>query len=278
MGLAVAALFAFLIGAGGVGYAAWSGLLPIGKAAPDKELSAAANAPQTAAALPPASPARPDALSDAAVQTRVAALEQRLDQLDLRAAAASGNAARAEGLLVAFAARRALDRGAQLGYLEDQLKLRFADAQPRAVQSVIDAARQPVTLEWLVSGLDVLSPKLTSVPITNTAWDTLKHELASLFIVRHDSAPSAAPSSRLDRAKLYLTGGKIEEAVAEVEHLPGAAGAKDWIAAARRYDSARRALDLIETTALLENHDLKDDKGQRVEQPSPITPAGNQTP
>ena len=42
---------------------------------------------------------------------RVAELEQRLSRLNLEAASASGNASRAEGLLVAFAVRRALDRG-----------------------------------------------------------------------------------------------------------------------------------------------------------------------
>ena len=46
--------------------------------------------------------------------------------------AASGNAARAEGLLIAFSARRTLERGNDLGYLGDQLRLRFGDAEANA--------------------------------------------------------------------------------------------------------------------------------------------------
>ena len=37
--------------------------------------------------------------------------------------------------------------------------------------------------------------------------------------------------------------------------MPGAAEAKDWLIAARRYHEARRALDLIETAAILEPRD-----------------------
>jgi hypothetical protein len=38
-----------------------------------------------------------------------------------------------------------------------------------------------------------------------------------------------------------------------VLRLPGREEARDWIGAARRYVSARRALDTIETAALLES-------------------------
>ena len=62
--------------------------------------------------------------------------------------------------------------------------------------------------------------------------------------------------------------------MAEVERLPGAAAAQPWIAAARRYDAIQRALDLIETTAMLEPHRLKDSAGTSVNQPSPLAPPG----
>ena len=61
------------------------------------------------------------------------ALEQRLARIDLQANAEEANTSHAEALLVAFAARRATERGAPLGYLEDQLKLRFGDALPVTV-------------------------------------------------------------------------------------------------------------------------------------------------
>src|SRR5690606_13790969 len=50
------------------------------------------------------------------IDQRVAAMEQRLTRLDLQSQAAAGNAARAEGMLIAFAARRSLERGQPLGF------------------------------------------------------------------------------------------------------------------------------------------------------------------
>ncbi len=213
-----------------------------------------------------------------ALDTRLALLEDRLGRLDLQAQAASGNATRAEGLLIAFAARRTIDRGAPLGYLEDQLKLRFADAQPNAVQTVIDAAHTPVTLDRLYAELDALSPKLTGSPRGEDTWAKVKREVSNLFIVRHESDVVTRPEDRVQRAKLMLASGKITEAIAEVELLPGASGAQEWIASARRYDQLQRALDLLETTAMLDPRRLKDDRGATVEQPSPLNePAAGST-
>ncbi|MEO5598721.1 MAG: hypothetical protein ABIQ66_08875, partial [Novosphingobium sp.] len=231
----IAALVAFLLGAGAVSYAALSGVLPFMHRAPDPLLAvgpAPKAAPTSAAPVTAASEAAVQANAvESAVEARVAALEQRLAELDLRAEAASGNAARAEGLLVAFATRRALDRGVPLGYLEDQLRLRFADAQPNAVQAITEAARQPVTLDLLVAGLDALGSKLVKAPAGDGAWGTLKRELSGLFVVRRDSAPSANPAERLARARLDLIAGKVDAAIVEVQRLPGAGDAGNWIAA-----------------------------------------------
>ena len=206
-----------------------------------------------------------------ALEVRLAALEQHLTQVDLRTAAASGNAARAEGMLIAFAARRALDRGAPLGGLQDQLRLRFADAQPNAVATLIETGQKPVTLGQLIAGLDSLSPSLSSTPAGQLgAWGKLKAEMASLFVVRHDTSPSTSPANRLDRARSAMEAGRIEDAVAEVQRLPGASDAEAWIAEARRFAKARDALDLIETTALLDTRNLKDGPGKAVEQVSPV--------
>ncbi|MCH2487070.1 MAG: hypothetical protein MK010_04920, partial [Erythrobacter sp.] len=53
------------------------------------------------------------------IDQRLAAAEQRLARLDLQAQATAGNTARAEGLLIAFATRRAIEKGAELGFLAD---------------------------------------------------------------------------------------------------------------------------------------------------------------
>jgi hypothetical protein len=264
------ALLAFLLGAGAVGYAAWQGLVPFDHARP---VAKVAPPPSTTTVMPAPPAPPPQALAEQdALESRMALLEQRLTQLDLRAEAASGNAARAEGLLVAFAARRALDRGTPLGYLEDQLRLRFSDAQPNAVTTIIDSAHNPVTIDQLIAGLDTLTPGLTNAPESGDAWERFKSELAGLFVIRHDTGPTIAPETRVARARTLLTAGKIEAAIAEVQRLPGASGARGWIDAARRYDAGQRALDLIETTAMLETRNLKDGSGQSVEQPSPLAP------
>lgn len=242
-----------------------------------------AESPATVA-KPQAAPAAPAAASQVTVpqagslDARLALMEQRLARLDIEAEAASGNAARAEGLLIAFAARRALDRGAPLGFLEDQLRLRFADAQPNAVETLIASAGQPVTLDALYAQLDGLAAELTGNAPASDSWSWIRREVSNLFIIRHQSGAPATPESRLARARLLLAAGKTSEAVSEVERLPGASAAKGWIAEARRYETVQRALDLIETTALLDTHRLRDGAGAAVEQASPLAPPATPKP
>ncbi|MFC0590446.1 hypothetical protein ACFFF7_13635 [Novosphingobium aquiterrae] len=271
-------ILAFAGGAALVGYLLWDGKVTIKddgfaimSADPSPSASPAPLIPSPSAApssVPTAAPALPAGAAD----QRIATLEQRLARLDLQAAAAEGNAARAEGLLIAFAARRAVERGAPLGYLADQLKLRFSAAQPAAVQTVINAAAQPVTLDQLAGQLDAMTAELTNAPKEEGGWQRLRRELSGLFVVRHDDAPSANPQSRLDRARLMLRTGQVDAAADEVARLPGAAQANDWIGLARRYAGAQKALDLIETTALLDPDKLKTASGQSVQQPSPAGP------
>jgi hypothetical protein len=192
-----------------------------------------------------------------ALAARVAELEQRLSRITLQAESASGNASRAEGLLVAFAVRRALDRGLSLGYLDAQLRLRFGDDQPNAVKTIIETSRDPVTLEQLRAGLDALAPQLVgrSSETGGSLWIGLRRELGELFVVRAAGTQSPRASERLDRARRYLAAGQADNAIAEVEAMPGVDVAGEWLIDARRYHEARRALDLIETAAILEPRD-----------------------
>lgn len=183
---------------------------------------------------------------------RVRDLEDRLARISVSAQAASGNAARAEGLLIAFAARRALDRGVALGYLEGQLRDRFGQTQPRAVATVINTSRQPITLEELQIALDDLGPELAASGSSQNWWDGMKRELSELIVVRKAGTPSPLPVERLRRAKRRLEGGQVDAALAEIARMPGRDKAANWMAAARRYIEARRALDTIETAAILE--------------------------
>ncbi len=203
------------------------------------------------------------------LDSRVAAMEQRLARLDLAAEAAAGNAARAEALLIAFAARRAIDRGAPLGYLADQLRLRFGDARPNAVQTIIAASEDPVTVDELLARLDRLAPSLREAPAEEGVISRVRRELGQVFVVRREATPSPAADRRLARARLFLESGRIAQAVAEIRFLPNLAPAGDWLADASRLAAAHQALDLLETAAVLDPRDLRDINGERVEQPSP---------
>ena len=206
------------------------------------------------------------------LDTRVIQLEERLNRITVEAQAASGNAARAEGLLVAFAARRALDSGTPLGYIEGQLRLRFGQAQPRAVAAIINAAREPITLADLRGGLmDVASQVMT--PRADAGWwNAIEHEARELITIRRTSTPSPRPQVAMDRALRYIDGGRVSPALAEVERMPGRAAADRWMQYARRYLEARRALDLIETAAILEPRQLRGTEGTTVSQTSPLAP------
>lgn len=272
-----------LIGLGALSWLVWSGRMQVpflsasrqpGLAlhapAPAPAGTQPAPAPSQAAALPQVQASSSPAVPLGTVEARLALLEERLSRLDLQATAASGNAARAEGLLIAFAARRMIDRGTQLGYLEDQLKLRFADAQPNAVRTIVEAGHAPVTLDGLLAQLDSLAPKLDAATPTDDTWTRIKREMAELFVIRHETNPPVSAADRIQSAKLMLAAGRAGDAVNEIQRLPGSANAGEWIAQVRRYDQVQRALDLIETTAMLDPRNLQDSQGRRVEQASPL--------
>jgi hypothetical protein len=167
-------------------------------------------------------------------------------------AIAAGNTARAEGLLVAVAARRALDSGASLGYLSDQLRLRFGSSQPQAVMAVLQASASPVTLQALQSELTAIETLLATGSRDESLWATLRREMSELFVLRKSDSASPAPSQRMLRAHTLVETGNIGRAIVEIEAMPGASApaAQNWLSRARGYDAARKALDTLERSAL----------------------------
>lgn len=262
-----AVLLAFLIGAAVAWYltggaASLQSLFTVNREAPAAPSSPA---PGTRAAVPQQAAVAGLASTDALDQ-RIAEMEQRLARLYVQAQAAEGNTARAEALLVAFAARRAIERGAPLGYLAEQLRVRFGDARPAAVRTIIEAARRPVTLDRLLARLDGLEPDLARAPASEGTWRWLTRQANSLFVVRREDSPSPAPARRIERARLFLESGRIEAAIGEVRMMPNAQVAREWIADAQRYADAQRALETLETAALLESSELRDGAGEEVGQ------------
>lgn len=253
----IIALLAFL---GGLALMAWAltqwtpmkrfvaGNAPEPVATTSRPLVAASSSGMMAAEAPP--PVAATIGQATAIDARIADLEGRMARIDLRAAAAAGNAERAEGLLIAFAARRALDRGVALGYIEGELRDRFGPTQPRAVAAIITGAQQPVTIEGLHQGLTAIAPDLVGGGANEGWWESTRRTLGNLVIVRKQGSESPAADDRVQRAQLRLEGGQIESALAEIARLPARAKATDWMAQARRYIEAHRALDIIEAAAL----------------------------
>lgn len=257
---------AFLLG----GVAVWAWLRPDDLAVSEVVSIRSEKAEPVAAATEPAAVGAEEfADQEEELDQRIASLEQRLARLNVQADAAAGNAARAEGLLIAFAARRAIERGDRLGYLAEQLRMRFGVAESDAVQAVLAVDRDPVTLDRLLARLDGLAPQLGEDAENPGTFDWFWSELGDLFVVRREGAPSPAPVRRLARARLFLESGRAEAAIAEVRNLPNAASASDWIEDAARYAAAQRGLERIEAAAILDPNELRDRAGRRVDQSSP---------
>jgi len=199
----------------------------------------------------PAAPA-PVAGTDPALTEKVEALDDRIDVLNTKAQEASSAADRAEGLLVAFAARRAIDRGQPLGYLEGLLQKHFAADNAQAVAMIVGAAQKPVTLLQLQNQFAKIAPTLVTPGPSEGWWTGVQRELGSLFVVRKVQTPSSEPADQRDRALRALDQGAVDDAMAEVLRMPGASRANAWVAEARRYVLAHNALDRIEAAALLQ--------------------------
>ena len=197
--------------------------------------------------------AAPVATAPAPPQTdaRLAAVEGRLASVENATQRAQGSAGRADALLVAFAARRAVDRGLALGYLEPLLIERFGAEHEQAVAAIVTAARQPVRLNQLIDNYSALGAALRSSGPDDSWWIGFRRELGSLVSVHRADVPSVRPQARYDRAFERLQRGEVDSALAETMRLPGVGRAGDWVAQARRYIAVHRALDEVESAALL---------------------------
>lgn len=191
------------------------------------------------------------ALPPAGVAAAVADLQLRLQRVENAAAQAQGSAGRADALLVAFAARRSIDRGVGLGYLEPLLIGRFGARHPQAISTIVTTARSPVRLTDLVRDYEQLKPSLVAAAPGEGLWTSVKRELGSLIRVQRADRPSPQPQARYERALAQLSAGQVDAALAETMRLPGAPRAGEWIADARQYVAVHRALDEIESAALL---------------------------
>lgn len=188
---------------------------------------------------------------DTNLDGRLASVEARLRNVEGMSQQTAGSVGRADALLVAFATRRAIDRGVALGYLEPLLSQKFGQSQPRAVATIVTAGREPVTLEALTRDYRALEPELRKGAPDEGVFTRIGREMGSLVSVRRASAPSPASAARYERALDSLREGAVDAALAETLRMPAAPRAKAWTDRARRYVATHRALDTIESAALL---------------------------
>lgn len=200
--------------------------------------------------LPPL-PSPANAQADASDVARDKVLEARLARLENATAQVRGSAGRADALVVAFAARRAIDRGVALGYLETLLVERFGARHQRAVATIVTASHRPVRLNELIGEFEALGPELRAGGPQESWWDGVRRSFGSLIEVHRASRPPVNVDARYRRAAQRLSSGDVDQALAETMRLPGAASAGPWVDKARRYIAVHRALDEIESGALL---------------------------
>ena len=210
----------------------------------------------TMAPRPVAVPSGPPVVRDpgpdrSAASQRIASLESRLARVENATQRAEGSAGRADALVIAFAARRAIDRGVALGYLENLLVSRFGPQHQKAVATIVTASHQPVRLDSLIADYEALGPDLRRGGPEESWWTSFQRELGGLVQVHRADRPSPTADARYNRALQRLNAGEVDQALAETMRLPGAANAGPWVAKARRYIAAHRALDEIESAALL---------------------------
>ena len=182
---------------------------------------------------------------------KISTLEQRVGKVEAATQRTESFAGRADALVVAFAARRAIDRGVALGYLEPLLIDRFGPQHQAAVATVITASHQPVRLNDLTSEYEAIGDDLRRGGPDESWWAGFRRELGSVVEVHKSDRPAMNADARYNRALARLNTGDVDQALAETMRLPGASRAGDWTNKARRYVAAHRALDEIESAALL---------------------------
>jgi hypothetical protein len=193
----------------------------------------------------------PAAQAAGSTEDRIAQLEERLTRVENASQRAAGSAGRADNLLIAVAARRAIDRGVALGFLERLLVDRFGSSHQRAVATIVTGARDPVLLNTLIADFEAIGPQLRRGGPGEDWWTGLKRELGSIVTVHNATRPAPTPDARFERALRRLQAGDADQALAETMRMPGAASAGAWIDDARRYIAVHRALDEIEAAALM---------------------------
>lgn len=247
-GLVIFALACFAIGIAAMGW-----LLSEWQPARNLLLGETQVVAPTAPSVPETAPKSTTPVLDTAppsTEEHMAKIEEKLAIIDQQADSASTDAARAERMMIAFAARRAIERGTPLGYLEGALMRQFGPTDAGAVSTIIKAGRAPVTLEQLEEGLDAAKTGLVASSGDSGWFSGLWRDVGSIAVIKQEGEDRLSPDQRFERARRALERDRVEVAIREVQAMPGQKRAQNWVEKANRYVQARRALDRLEAITL----------------------------
>lgn len=188
--------------------------------------------------------------TDSDVAAKVAALEKRIAQIDQQDGAAVAFSPSRGGVATALRARRALDSGASLSFIQAQLTQRFGDRYPQAVDALQQLANEPVTLDELRDDIARRGDAVIGRGGEASLWSRIQLELGELFMLRERGEPSTSPAHILQRAEEDISKGDLKSAIEKIAALPKNDASDAWLKSARRYQNAKDALDRIERGAL----------------------------
>ena len=198
-------------------------------------------------ATPPSAVAAPPPMTDD-IAARIAAIEGRLARAE--ASGGSGGAGlntQLNRVMLALAARRAIETGRGLGGLQGEFERQFGADAPYLVAAIASAAKQPVTLTALNSEFAALAPALSGSG--DKWWARISNSFSNLVTVRDGKTKSDDPAALVAQAKAALNIGNVAAAVEAVSQTPNRATAVDWMAKAKRYAAAIQAVDALEAKA-----------------------------
>jgi hypothetical protein len=210
--------------------------------------------------VPPAVPATVPEAEDAATDARIATMEAgtarlqsadqalaaRVDGLATAVATLSGEGratvAQAQDLLLLAAVRRRFETGRPLGALEGPLEARIAPRDAAAATAIRAWNAAPVTPRSLAARLPAAALATPDQP--DSWWDAMRSRLSGLVEVRAVADRTAADVAA--QARAALARGDVGAAVALMARQQDTPERRAWLADARRWLEAVRALDRLE--------------------------------
>ncbi len=182
------------------------------------------------------------------LQSQVGALGVRVEGA---VTGAAQDAQTAQSVMLAAAARRAIETGQALGPLEPPLRARFGQSYAGPVEALVAASARPVTLTRLQQDFDRIEGALASEPAAASDWWTsFKSAIDSIVSVRRAGESHVDPAAQTALAAQRLANGDVAGAAAIMARLPASPTATGWLADARRYRAAQAAIAQIEAAAL----------------------------